>query len=650
MCGIVGILALAGDSIDRAVVERMNRSIFHRGPDSAGELLEPNRVALAMRRLAIIDVAGGAQPVGNEDGSIQVVFNGEIYNHARVRQELEGRGHTFRTNSDTEVIVHAYEEFGDDFPNHLDGMFGFALWDSNRERLLLARDRVGIKQLFYAERDGELIWGSELKALLQHPKIERRLRPTSVNHYLTFLYVPEPLTMFEGIDELEAGHMLIAERGRVTKHRYWRLDYPVDESMTEKQAEEGLRHHLDQAVRDRLISEVPLGAFLSGGIDSAAVVALMAQHSDEAVRTFSIGYETGGEEFDERAHAKRLAARYATQHVEFSMNPDLVDLLPKIVRAFDQPCADSTAIPTWYLCKKTREHVTVALSGLGGDEVAAGYERYRGAMLAERLQWIPRPLIRGLAVPFANALPDSKTGNQWPQRIKRFARSLSTPFDQRYFEFVAQHSRDVRRALLTPAMSEQIDLDEPRAIYENHLADVRQASPLNRALYADLRLYLPGDLLTLTDRISMAHSLEVRVPFLDHHLLEFAGRIPPRYKLNGMERKAVLKRCVADLLPEDFLKRRKMGFSAPVAVWFRNELRDFVEDTLAERELRAAGVFEPAAVRRILDDHFALRGNHDNSIWALMAFSHWHKTYIASEDGLVIRPPVQPQPRAAGVA
>ena len=634
MCGIVGILSLNGGSIDPDLVQRMNRSIIHRGPDSDGVRIIDNRIALAMRRLAIIDVRGGDQPISNEDESIHVVFNGEIYNHATIRKELESKGHRFRTQSDTEVLVHAYEEYGDDFPNRLQGMFSFALWDERRERLLLVRDRVGIKQLFYTKCGDQLIWGSELKGVLHHPQVDRRVQPESVNHYFTFLYVPEPLTMFDGIEELEAGHMIIVQNGRIEKKRYWRLSYNVDRSMSLSQASEGLRFHLDRAVGARLISEVPLGAFLSGGIDSASIVALMTQHSSSPVKTFSIGYATGGAAFDERAHAKRLATKYNTEHTEFSMAPDLVEMLPKIVHAFDQPCADSTAIPTWHLCELTSKSVTVALSGLGGDEVAAGYERYRGAMLAERLRWIPAALTKGVLIPLANRLPDPRSGHQWVQRTKRFVRSLSVPFNDRYFNFLAQMSTENRLQLLSADILDRIQIEAPRTLYDRHVSEVAGADPLNRALYADLRLYLPGDLLTLTDRISMAHSLEVRVPFLDHELLEFAARMPPEYKLGGMEKKRVLKRAVADLLPPDFMKRRKMGFSAPIAVWFREELRPFVEDTLSESSLRDTGVFEPTAVRHILDAHFARRGNFDNVIWALMCFTRWHQDYIASDAAL----------------
>jgi asparagine synthase (glutamine-hydrolysing) len=488
---------------------------------------------------------------------------------------------------------------------------------------------VGEKQLFYAEMDGQLVFGSEIKALLAHPRVERRLRPPAVNHFLTYLYVPEPLTMFEGIHELRAGHLLVAERGGMKIRPYWQLRYDPDPTMSPETAAEGLRAHLDDAVRMRLISDVPLGAFLSGGIDSGSVVALMAHHSDTPVKTFTVGYARGGQAFDERTPARELAARYGTEHHELELEPDVVSIASSLVRAFDQPLADSSAIPTWYLSEFTRRHVTVALSGLGGDEVAAGYERHRGAVLAERLHrvsgWLP---WRGLQR-LVEALPDPRSGNQWPQRAKRFAKVAGLPFDERYFEILSQLSREMRAELLTPGILEQIDLDEPRDHFHEYMQSVADADPLNRALYADLKLYLPGNLLTLMDRMSMAHSLEVRVPFLDHELLEFAARIPPAYKLLGLERKHILKRAAADLLPNSFFQRRKMGFSPPLTVWFRNELRPFVEDTLSESAIGEGGVFRYATVRRLLDAHFARRANYDNQIWALITFMLWQRAYLA---------------------
>lgn len=629
MCGIVGIHTLStGRPVPEDVLRRMNDTITHRGPDSDGvRIFEPG-VGIAMRRLSIIDVAGGTQPIGNEDGSVWVVFNGEIYNFADLRVELEARGHRFATHSDTEAIVHAYEEWGDDCVQHLRGMFAFSIWDERRERLLIARDRVGVKQLFFTEVDGQLVWGSELKAVLAHPSVERRLRPAAVNHFLTFLYVPEPLTMFEGIEELRAGHVLVAEHGKVSVRRYWQLEYHEDPAMSFEAAAEGLRAKLDESVRLRLIADVPLGGFLSGGIDSGALVALMARHSNAAVNTFSIGYASGGEAFDERVHARELAERYGTRHREFEMHPDLVQIVPELVRAFDQPTANSTAIPTWYLCKATREHVTVALSGLGGDEVAAGYERYRGAVLAERLGWIPRWMRNSVLLPLVNRLPDPRSGHQFAQRAKRFVHAMALPFDDRYFELISQMTRAARADLLAPDLVRAIDVDDPLTHYRGVLEPASGAAPLNRALFADLKLYLPGDLLTLTDRISMAHSLEVRVPYLDHELLEFAATIPARHKLRGMELKPLLKAGMADLLPPGFLKRRKMGFSAPLAVWFREELREFVEDTLSRAAIERAGAFRYEAVRRILDDHYARRANYDNQIWALISFTIWHEQYM----------------------
>ena len=468
MCGIVGIHSLDGaQPIDAAVLHEMNDSILHRGPDSFGAYIDPGRVGLAMRRLSIIDVSGGDQPIGNEDGSVQVVYNGEIYNFRALRDELEAKGHRFETRSDTEVIVHAYEEFGDDCVTRFQGMFTFALWDSGRARLLLARDRIGIKQLFFTVAAGQLLWGSEIKALLQHPAVGRRIRPAAVNHYLTYLYVPEPLTMFEGIEELRAGHVLVAERGRIDVRPYWQLRYDVDHGMSADEAVHGLREHLEDAVRDCLVSDVPIGAFLSGGIDSGAVVALMAKYSPGHVNTFSIGYRTGGEAFDERRYAREVAERYATNHREFEMSPDIKAVAPQLVRAFDQPNADSTAVPTWYLCELTRRHVTVALSGLGGDELAAGYERHRGALVAERLRWIPSWLPRVLLRPLVDRIPDPKSGDPWGQRIKRFVHALDLPFDERYYHLIAQTTRATREALLTPEFAEQIDLDEPRTHFQS---------------------------------------------------------------------------------------------------------------------------------------------------------------------------------------
>jgi asparagine synthase (glutamine-hydrolysing) len=634
MCGIVGIYSLDGAKpIDAAVLHAMNDSIFHRGPDSSGSYIERDRVGLAMRRLSIIDVGGGDQPIGNEDGSIQVVYNGEIYNFRALRDELEAKGHRFETRSDTEVIVHAYEEFGDDCVTRFQGMFTFALWDSGRARLLLARDRTGIKQLFFTRAAGQLLWGSEIKALLRHPAVERRIRPAAVNHYLTYLYVPEPLTMFEGIEELRAGHVLVAERGRIDVRPYWRLRYDVDHGMSADEAVHGLREHLEDAVRDCMVSDVPIGAFLSGGIDSGAVVALMAKYSPGHVNTFSIGYRTGGDAFDERRYAREVAERYATNHREFEMSPDIADVAPRLVRAFDQPNADSTAIPTWYLCELTRRHVTVALSGLGGDELAAGYERHRGVLVAEQLRWIPSWLPRVLLRPLVDRIPDPKSGDPWGQRIKRFVQAMDLPFDERYYHLLAQTTRATREALLTPEFAEQIDLDEPRTHFQSVLDEVTGAHALNQALYADLKLYLPGDLLTLCDRVSMAHSLEVRVPYLDHRLLEFAARIPAALKLRRLERKHLLKRAVRDLLPESFFHRRKMGFSAPLAVWFREELRGYVEDVLARPAIEAGGVFRYDAVRRILDDHYARRANYDNLIWALLVFALWQADYLRGRAG-----------------
>ena len=631
MCGITGILNLdEGPPISRPILAEMNRVITHRGPDEDGFHVEAGRVGLAMRRLKIIDLQTGAQPIANEDSTVWVTFNGEIYNYKELGRELEARGHRFRTRSDTEVIVHAYEEYGTACVERLRGMFTIALWDSTRRRLMLARDRVGVKQLFYTVVGNQLLWGSELKCLLSNPNVERRLSPAGLNHFLAYLYVPAPLTIFAGIEELEPAHTLVVENGAIRLERYWDLEYRIDRDRSDADTIAGFRALLDESVAMRMVADVPLGAFLSGGIDSGAVVALMSQHASGPVKTFSIGYEDGGEHFDERPFAREVAARYGTDHHEFVVRPNLAAVIPELIRAFDQPFADSSAIPNWYLSQMTREHVTVALSGLGGDEVAAGYERYRGAVLAEQVRKLPAPL-RKLFGTLAEGLPDSRRGSHLAGRLKRFARTLDLEFDERYLALITAFQLKERAELLAPDLLASIELDAPAALYRRALEPVAAADPLHRALFADLKLYLPGDLLTLTDRMSMAHALEVRVPYLDHRLLEYAATIPPRLKLKGMERKYLLKRAVADLLPAAVLDRRKMGFSVPLTVWFRAELRSFVEDVLAESAVREVGVFHYPAVRRLLDEHFALRANHDNQIWALLTFMLWHRAYLTGE-------------------
>ena len=631
MCGITGILNLdEGPPISRPILAEMNRVITHRGPDEDGFHVEAGRVGLAMRRLKIIDLQTGAQPIANEDSTVWVTFNGEIYNYKELGRELEARGHRFRTRSDTEVIVHAYEEYGTACVERLRGMFTIALWDSTRRRLMLARDRVGVKQLFYTVVGNQLLWGSELKCLLSNPNVERRLSPAGLNHFLAYLYVPAPLTIFAGIEELEPAHTLVVENGAIRLERYWDLEYRIDRDRSDADTIAGFRALLDESVAMRMVADVPLGAFLSGGIDSGAVVALMSQHASGPVKTFSIGYEDGGEHFDERPFAREVAARYGTDHHEFVVRPNLAAVIPELIRAFDQPFADSSAIPNWYLSQMTREHVTVALSGLGGDEVAAGYERYRGAVLAEQVRKLPAPL-RKLFGTLAEGLPDSRRGSHLAGRLKRFARTLDLEFDERYLALITAFQLKERAELLAPDLLASIELDAPAALYRRALEPAAAADPLHRALFADLKLYLPGDLLTLTDRMSMAHALEVRVPYLDHRLLEYAATIPPRLKLKGMERKYLLKRAVADLLPAAVLDRRKMGFSVPLTVWFRAELRSFVEDVLAESAVREVGVFHYPAVRRLLDEHFTLRANHDNQIWALLTFMLWHRAYLTGE-------------------
>jgi asparagine synthase (glutamine-hydrolysing) len=620
------MLTLAGGPPpSRPLLERMNEVIRHRGPDSGGFLVD-GPVGLGMRRLSILDLEGGRQPIANEDSTIHVTFNGEIYNYRALRAELEGMGHRFRTQSDTETIVHAYEAWGDQAVTHLRGMFTIALWDSRTQRLLLARDRAGIKQLFWTVVGDRLLWGSEIKCLLQHEEVARETEPQAVHDFLAFGYVPGQETIFRGIQELEPAHMMVAGNGQAgLPQQYWELNYRPDRSRSLESTTEAFREKLEEAVRLRMVADVPLGAFLSGGIDSGTIVALMTRNASGPVKTFSIGYEDAGEAFDERDAARSVAEMYGSEHHEQVVKPDLEGIASRLVCAYDHPFADASALPNWYLAETTRKHVTVALSGLGGDELLGGYERYRGALLAERARFIPEVLRRNMIQPLVERLPDAHSGLQWVDRAKRFVRSMQLPFDRRYFSWTQMTDAARRSELLHPDLKAKIDRDRPWALWSSVLAHVADAEPLDRALYADLKFYLPGDLLTLADRMSMAHSLEVRIPFLDHELLEFAATVPPEWKVRGAEKKYLLRRVARDLLPAPILDRRKMGFSVPLAVWFRHDLRDWIEDLLSRDSLDRLGWFDPKGVRRCLDEHLARTANHDGLIWALATCVLWDR-------------------------
>ena len=623
MCGICGYLSNEGP-IERALLEHMNATITHRGPDSDGFFVA-ERVGLAMRRLAIIDVAGGDQPIGNEDGSIQVVFNGEIYNYRELRAELIKCGHRFTTNSDTEVIVHGYEQWGDAMLPRFNGMFAVAVWDGARRRLLLARDRMGKKPIYWHYSAHGLVFGSEAKAVLRAPWIERRLNPVALHHYLTLQYTPDPLTIYEGVQQLPAAHQLLIEgdgEPRVT--RWWQLDFEPKCALSETDVVDRARELLSAAVERRLMSEVPLGAFLSGGFDSSVIVALMAERLNERVKTFSIGFEEAA--YSETKYARLVAERYQTDHHEFVFCPaDLVRVIEGVIAATDEPFADPAALPLFELARQTRQHLTVALSGDGGDETLAGYRRYAFDGLFQPYAWLPRWLTQRAVPALTRSLPDTA---RWPEdrnpitALKRLGQFAATTSKASVVRWGSYFTHEQKLALYADRWRDElVTIDSAGWIVAAY--DAAQAhTRLDRTLYADHVTYLSGDLLPKTDRMTMAHSVEARAPFLDADWVEWTARLPDRYKVRGLKTKWLLTAAYADKLPSEILRRGKQGFSLPIGLWLRHELRDWTRKRLIDN--RALNEwFKPDAIRTLLDEHDSGRINHGKRLWALLMLAVW---------------------------
>ena len=598
-------------------------TLVHRGPDDEG-YHTGDGVALGMRRLAIIDVAAGAQPVYNEDRTVAVVFNGEIYNFGELRAVLEAKGHRFGTATDTECIVHLYEEHGEGCVDLLRGMFAFALWDARQQRLLLARDRAGKKPLYYRVTPKGIWFASELKALLADAGMERSVDTRALHEYLTFGYVPAPRAMLNGVAKLPPAHTLSWRDHSVTLRRYWQLSYGATAHISEGEAVEAARSLIREATRIRLVSERPLGAFLSGGIDSSLVVAAMAEATG-VVRTFSIGFEDP--RFDERPYARMVAEAFGTQHEELVVSPqgsDLTELLPRLTWYYDEPFADSSAIPSFYLAEMTRRHVVVALNGDGGDESFGGYERYIAQHLAARLpsggRW------SALALRGVEALPAGAHRSQ-ARRVKRFASFALSPPAIRYAETMAVFTNRQKDALYSDAMREAVGGEDAYELIREAFASSDARDPADAAMDADVRTYLPGDLLVKMDRASMAHSLEARSPLLDTKVMEFGASLPVSMKVRGRTGKWLLRQAGRGWLPDEVLRRPKMGFGVPVAAWLRDELRDLTHDTLTSFTARSRPYFEPAAVDRLLDEHDA-GADHGARIWALLCFELWHRRFV----------------------
>ena len=625
MCGIAGFVGETEFGLEerREVLGHMLRSITHRGPDDEGTLVE-GEAAIGMRRLSIIDLAGGHQPLSGCDPRLSIVFNGEIYNFRELKQDLEARGHTFKTNSDTEAIVHAFEEYGAACVERLRGMFCFALWDAGARSLFIARDRVGKKPLYYARTPrGALVFGSELKCLLAHPEVGREPNPEALDAYLTWGYVPDPLSVFKGVEKLPPGHFLFFKNGELKVEGYW--DFPQEEggSRHEEDYLEELRALLDEAVRVRLVADVPLGAFLSGGVDSSAVVGLMARNSDRPVKTFSIGFNE--DSYDELKYARVAARHFQTDHHEFVVTPDICSVVDELAWHFDEPFADSSAIPTYIVSKLAREHVKVVLSGDGGDELFAGYTRYVIDRRRGGFERLPRFVREGLMQPAARLLPHGARG-------RNFIHDVAYDGLERYLESISVFTRLSKSELYTEEFRRLAGDESQAPAAFRATADAAPSSDaLDRLLYLDSKTYLPGDILTKVDRMSMAASLEARTPLLDHKLIEFVGRIPSSLKMKGLVTKHIFKTAVRDLVPSEILDRPKQGFGVPIEQWINRQLRDRVRGTLTEARTLERGVTDPAYVALLIDEHERGRRDHSTQLWALFMLELWYRTFV--DDG-----------------
>lgn len=628
MCGICGRIYHEVDrKVDKDLIKRMSSVLTHRGPDDEGVYIKKN-VGLAHRRLSIIDLTpAGHQPMSNEDGSIWIVFNGEIYNYLDLRDDLQKRGHTFSSHTDTETIIHLYEEKGVECVHDLRGMFAFAIWDENKNRLFLARDRAGKKPVVYFHSEEGLLFASEIKSLLLDPSVNKNIDYTAIHHYLTYQYIPSPLTIFEGIKKLPPAHYMIYEEGNLIIKRYWDLSYQnkIQLPSLENYGEQFLEI-FQEAIKIRLRSDVPLGAFLSGGIDSSIVVAMMSRLMNQPVKTFSIGFEE--EDYSELPFARMIAKQYETDHHEFIVKPDAIDILPKLVWHYNEPYADSSAIPTFYVSKITRDYVTVALNGDGGDESFAGYERYLADRLADYYKFIPRLLRERIIRKAVDYLPYSASRGSFFRRLKRFVKGISEIPERRYVAWLCHFDNEMKEELYSSYLKEKVKNVDSEDLTVEWYKKADGKTFIDKTLYVDVMSYLPEDLLVKVDIATMAHSLEARSPFIDHKVMEFAASLPSNLKLRGIETKYLLKNVLSEFLPKEIVKRKKMGFGVPLDIWFRNDLKEMAYDVLLSKKCVERGYFKRETVQRILDEHISEQYDHCYRIWSLLFLEVWHNMFI----------------------
>lgn len=627
MCGICGTVGYnKNTTIEESSIRKMCDAMKHRGPDDEGIFVDRNNpaVGLGHRRLSIIDLSqSGHQPMTNEDGSVWIVFNGEIYNFKELRSDLEKRGHKFKSNTDTETIVHLFEDYGAECVNYLRGMFAFAIWDKRKMALLLARDRIGKKPLLYCKQGESFYFASEFTSLLASEGVEKRINRQALDYYITFGYIPAPLTIYENVFKLQPAHVLILKENDITLRRYWQPDYSSKINISEEEAATRLLTLLKEAVKIRLYSEVPLGAFLSGGIDSSTVVGLMSQLSVR-IKTFSIGFDE--KDYSELKFAKNIADKFGTQHNEFVVRPNALEVLPLLVERYGEPYADSSCIPTYYLCRETRKYVTVALNGDGGDELFAGYERYQ-AMLISGIYGKAPKLIKKICSGLGQILPDSVDQKNKLRRLKRFIEAADLPLKSRYTRWISVFDTELKEGLYSKDFMMSLPVDRNPDLVTYYLDHPKVSGLLDALLKTDTFSYLPGDLLVKVDIASMANSLEARSPFLDHKVIEFAASLPEGYKMKGLIKKYILKKAITGFIPGENIHRQKMGFGMPIGKWFRQDLKDFLTDTLLSGASLKRGYFKPGVVQSMINEHLTGKRDFAFQLWSLLMLELWHRRF-----------------------
>lgn len=623
MCGIFGCVSLQKAGID---YKKFTNTLFHRGPDDSGFYTD-DYIDMGHRRLSIIDVEGGHQPILNQNNDMAIIFNGEIYNYQELRRELQEKGYVFTTHGDTETILHAYAEWGENCVLRLNGMFSFAIWNKTSKKLFLARDRLGIKPLFYCYHNDSLYFSSEIKAITADTTIRLQINDTALAGFFTLSYIPAPYTIYKNIHKLLPGHTLTWSDGRYSIKKYWDIHFIPDRSKTEMYYMDGILEHFRKSVKSHMISDVPIGAFLSGGVDSSAVVAFMSKSATSPVNTFCIGFGgTKGGYLDERVYAEMVAKKFSTRHKQLEVTPSLYGILDKIINAFDEPFADDSSIPSYFVSKIAQENVKVVLSGLGGDELFAGYERYLGFRLQSIYNNVPYFIRKNIISKLVDRLPERSDGHYTINHMKRFARGGLLEPDKCYLSYISILSDDIRSRLFADRARFNDNYNTCAELmmgYFNSDNVHGRKDSLDRALYCDIKTYLPDDILALSDRVSMQHSLEVRIPFIDHEFMEFCATIPPEIRLKGFKKKYLLKKALSEILPKEVINHRKQGFVGPTASWMKSDLKQVIIDSLSRKELDKHGYIQYDTVSRILDEHFSGKQLHDKLIWSLLIYQKW---------------------------